>query len=146
MEYGSFLVFTGCTTGITRARTAVDMLANLSENISENIDDDIADNITEGLETGREILEVWEQTGEKGSIHVSKWPEVDASAIKDEKIEIPVQINGKVRAKIEVVKGMDEHAVREAVEALENVKKHVGSKDIKKFIYVPERIVTVVVA
>jgi len=89
--------------------------------------------------------EFWEVLGEKGSVHESRWPEVDESALEDETVEVPVQVNGKIRGRINVVKGMSEETIRESVMALENVKKYVGSGKVTKFIYVPGRIVTVVV-
>ncbi|MBN2101214.1 leucine--tRNA ligase [Candidatus Dojkabacteria bacterium] len=88
--------------------------------------------------------ELWEILGCKGSVHVTSWPKVDESVLADEEIEIPIQINGKVRGTVKVSPDVSEKAVREAAMAVENVKKHVEGKDIKKFIYVPGRIVTIV--
>ncbi len=89
--------------------------------------------------------ELWDKLGEKGSIHASLWPKVDASAIEEESTEIPVQINGKVRARIAVTKEMSENDVKKAVMALDAVQKHLEGKDPKKFIYVPLKIATIVV-
>lgn len=89
--------------------------------------------------------ELWESLGEKDSVHTTDWPEVDESALAEEKIEIPVQVNGKVRGRVEVAPDAPEKAVREAAEALETVQKYIEGKKVKKFIYVPGKIVTFVV-
>lgn len=89
--------------------------------------------------------EFWVALGESGSVHEQSWPEVDETALKDETIEVPIQINGKVRGRVEVTKDQSEDAVREAAMALENVQKYVGDKEVKKFIYVPGKIVTIVI-
>ena len=89
--------------------------------------------------------ELWESLGGEGSVHASKWPDVDESALAEDTIEIPVQINGKVRGRVEVPADASEDSVREAVMALESIKPYIEGKDIQKFIYVPQRIATIVV-
>ncbi len=88
--------------------------------------------------------EFWAELGHEESVHRQAWPEVDESNLIDDVIEIPVQINGKVRARIMVASDASEVDVRKTVEKEESVKKHLGDKKIKKFIYVPGRIATVV--
>jgi len=75
----------------------------------------------------------------------TSWPTWDASLIVDEKMTIIVQVNGKLRAKLEVAKGTsDEDVKKQAVEA-ENVVNFVGNKKPTKIIYVPGRLVSIVV-
>jgi leucyl-tRNA synthetase len=92
--------------------------------------------------------EFWAALGHTDSVHAQLWPEVDESSLAEETIEIPVQINGKVRGRVEIPADASEDTVKEAVMALEAVKTHLKGKDlqdIKTFLYVPRRIVTIVV-
>lgn len=92
--------------------------------------------------------EFWSVLGHTDSVHISAWPVVDEQGIARETIEIPVQVNGKVRGRVEIDADAAEDSVKEAVMALEAVKPHLAGKDIehvKTFMYVPQRIVTIVV-
>ena len=89
--------------------------------------------------------EFWTALGERDSVHAQLWPEVDEKAVAEETVEVPVQVNGKVRGRISVARDASERAVKKLVEKTENVQKHIGTKKVKKFIYVPGRIVTIVV-
>ena len=90
----------------------------------------------------RAFLEV---LGQEGSVHVSKWPEVDDSKLNEEKVEIPIQINGKVRGKIEVAADAGEDEVQKLALEHENVAKSLDGNEPQKIIYVPGRIITIVV-
>jgi leucyl-tRNA synthetase len=89
--------------------------------------------------------EIWHQFGKTESIHLEKWPEFDAAKIKEEKITIVVQINGKIRAQFEAKTGISEKEVREKALALSEVQKWLDQKEIKKVIFVPNKIVNFVV-
>ncbi len=75
----------------------------------------------------------------------SAWPEYDESKIIDESYEIGVQVNGKLRASITVLKDEDEESVKEKAFKEENVKKYTDGKDIVKTIVIPNKIVSIVV-
>lgn len=89
--------------------------------------------------------ELYASLGNKKSIHTTDWPRFDETKIGVEKIKIAVQVMGKVRGVIEVEKGLSEATARELALALPDVKKWVDGKEIIKVIYVPGRIVNVVV-
>lgn len=90
--------------------------------------------------------ELWSQLGEKGSIHMQRWPKYDSKLIKEEKVKIAVQVNGKVRGEIEVAVDADKDLVIEEALKAENVKRYVKSKkDIKKVIYVKAKILNLLV-
>ncbi|WP_457681058.1 leucine--tRNA ligase [Thermovibrio sp.] len=89
--------------------------------------------------------ELWERTGHKELLARTPWPEVDEEALKAQEVELPVQVNGKVRGVITVPVDADEDFVREAALSLDKVKKALEGKKIVKFIYVPGRIVNLVV-
>jgi len=89
--------------------------------------------------------ELWTRTGRPYSIHQQAWPEFNPDLAAEEVITLIVQVNGKVRARLEVPADITEEAAREAALADENVRRHIGDKEIRKIIYVPGRLVNVVV-
>ncbi|MEZ4114309.1 MAG: class I tRNA ligase family protein [Candidatus Paceibacterota bacterium] len=89
--------------------------------------------------------ELWHELGESGSIHTSSWPKADESKLKDEKIKIAVQINGKVRDEIEIAQDASEEEVKNIATKRDAVKEHISGKEIKKFIYIPGKIVNIVI-
>ncbi|SMP08689.1 leucyl-tRNA synthetase [Desulfurobacterium pacificum] len=89
--------------------------------------------------------ELWQLTGHKTLLSETSWPQVDKSALKVDEIEIPVQINGKVRDKITIPADADENTVKEIALSSEKVRKYTEGKEIKKFIYVPGRLANIVV-
>jgi len=90
--------------------------------------------------------EIWCNTmGRKYSVHMQKWPLINEKLLEDLNIAIPVQINGKVRATIMVSKDIGEDEIKQKVLELDTLGHHLSGKKVKKFIYVPERIVSIVV-
>ena len=90
--------------------------------------------------------ELWtNQLGKPYSIHQQKWPEVDEAAAKDDTIEIPVQVNGKLRDRIVVAAEASEDEIKSAALASEQVKKYLEGKAPKKVIVANKRLVNVVV-
>ncbi len=90
--------------------------------------------------------EMWCSTmGKEYSVHNQKWPLVNEKLLIEREIEIPVQINGKVRAKISVSEGDTEQNVKDKVLSLNTLGQTLSENQIKKFIYVPQRIVSVTV-
>lgn len=89
--------------------------------------------------------EVWSKTGHTDSVHDQAWPKVDEDELKDEKIEIPVQVNGKVKCKVDVFANDTEEIVKDRVLSLKAIEPIVGGGKMKKIIYVPNKIVSIVV-
>lgn len=88
--------------------------------------------------------ELWEAVGEKGSVFHAQWPEFDEEAMKDDEIEIPVQVNGKTKVTVSVPAEIaKDEALAEGKKALEEAGKLEGH--IVKEIYVPGRIINFVV-
>jgi leucyl-tRNA synthetase len=85
-----------------------------------------------------------EKLGEKGSIHNQNWPEFNAQLAKQEMITIPVQINGKLRAQIEVETDTDEEKLQKLALENEKIKLYLGSKKPKKMVVVKNKIVNIV--
>jgi leucyl-tRNA synthetase len=89
--------------------------------------------------------ELWTRTGRPYSIHRQSWPRFDPDLAAEEVITLVVQVNGRLRARLEVPADITEEAARDAALADENVQRHVGDREIRKMIYVPGRLVNVVV-
>ncbi len=89
--------------------------------------------------------ELWHKLEGEGSVHTQNYPEFDESLVKDDTTKIAVQVNGKVRAEIEIPAEASEEEVKELALSNEQIKKHTEGKEIVKFIYVPGKIVNVVV-
>jgi len=79
--------------------------------------------------------ELWEMLGETGDLLKAPWPKFDPELAKEEEIEIPVQVNGKLRGKVVVAPGTPESEVIERALADEKVQKFISGKEIVKKIY-----------
>jgi leucyl-tRNA synthetase len=88
--------------------------------------------------------ELWEMLGEKGSLLKAAWPKYDPALAKEEEIEIPVQINGKLRGKIVVPADAAEELIEEHALADEKVKAAIAGKKIVRKIYVPGKLLNIV--
>ncbi|HIX81240.1 MAG TPA: leucine--tRNA ligase [Candidatus Erysipelatoclostridium merdavium] len=89
--------------------------------------------------------EMWHLLGHENTIAYEPWPTYDESMLVTQTIEMGVQVNGKLRAKIQVAKDADEAAVKTLAFEQENVKAHTDSKNIVKIIVVKNKIVNIVV-
>ncbi len=89
--------------------------------------------------------ELHEQLGGDRLVQDTKWPAWDAKLIVDDKMTIIVQVNGKLRAKLELAKDTDAEEVKKQAIEVENVVNFVGNKKPTKIIYVPGRLVNIVV-
>ena len=89
--------------------------------------------------------ELWAQLGQPYSIHRQPWPVADAALAADELITLVIQVNGKVRGKVEVPADIDEPEARRQALALPNVARVAGETEPRRVIYVPGRLVNVVV-
>jgi leucyl-tRNA synthetase len=89
--------------------------------------------------------ELWERSGRPYSIHQQAWPEYDADLAAEEVITLIVQVSGKVRARIEVAADIGEEEAKATALADENVQRYIEGKEVHKVIYVPGRLVNVVV-
>ena len=89
--------------------------------------------------------ELWHEMGHDDTVHVSHWPKWDEKYLKSDTITIIVQVNGKLRAKLELPSDMDKQGVEAAALADENVQKFTNNKPPKKMVYVPGKLVNIVV-
>ena len=89
--------------------------------------------------------EMWAAMGEPYSVHEQAWPAWDETLIAAEEITLVVQVNGKLRDRIEVPADITEEAATELALSSERVRLHVEGREIRKSIYVPGRLVNLVV-
>ncbi len=89
--------------------------------------------------------ELWQICGFAGSVHTQEWPKVDETALVVDEVELPVQINGKVRDRITVPVEIDAAALKEKVLALPHIQELTAGKNIVKFIAIPKKIINIVV-
>jgi leucyl-tRNA synthetase len=90
--------------------------------------------------------QLWQTLGHDEAIVDARWPDVDEAALKQDKIELMVQVNGKLRSKIAVAADAQQDAIEAVAFAEENVKKFTDGKEVKKVILVPGRLLNIVVA
>ena len=88
--------------------------------------------------------ELWERLGRNGRCTEQPWPEYDESLLVEEEIEIVVQVNGKVRGKIQIAADTPEAEIEAAALANENVRSHTEGKSARMVKYVPGRLVSIV--
>jgi leucyl-tRNA synthetase len=90
--------------------------------------------------------ELWERLGGEQSLAHEPWPAFEAALTVDDLVEMGVQVNGKLRGRVKLRRDATEADVRAALAADPSVQSHVQGKTEKKFVYVPGRIINLVVA
>ncbi|HUT57597.1 MAG TPA: class I tRNA ligase family protein, partial [Phycisphaerae bacterium] len=88
--------------------------------------------------------ELWQALGHEPSVLAAGWPAFDEAACAEDVLEIPIQVNGKLRARITVPADASEDRIREAALASERVKEVLGTATVRKVIVVPGRLVNIV--
>ena len=89
--------------------------------------------------------ELWTASGHAGSLDDERWPTPEAAALVSERIEMPVQVNGRLRGRITVPAGAREEEVVAAALADPQIQGHVAGRALKKRVVVPGRMVNLVV-
>jgi leucyl-tRNA synthetase len=88
--------------------------------------------------------EMWRALDHQESIHLQPWPKYDPELTRDDTVTVVVQINGKVRDRLQVDAGTPEEEVRRLALDREAVSRHLGNKAPRKVIYVPGKLVSIV--
>ena len=89
--------------------------------------------------------ELWEGLGHKDGLTTAGWPEWDEAAAREDSIEIPVQVNGKLRGRVTVPADASEDAIRETALAAAAIQPHIQGRTVVKVIVAKGRLVSVVV-
>jgi leucyl-tRNA synthetase len=87
--------------------------------------------------------ELWQQTGHQGSIHLQDWPSWDPEIAADKVLQIPIQINGKKRALVEVESSASKTEVEEAAFESAKVQQYISGQKVVEVIYVPGKILNI---
>ena len=90
--------------------------------------------------------ELWEMLGHTGGLWTAVWPAFDEALTREEEVEIPVQVNGRLRGKVRVAVGASADEVEKLAQADEVIAPHLAGKAIVKRIYVPNKLLNLVVA
>ena len=89
--------------------------------------------------------EIWYLIGFKNSVHLENWPSFNAEALKEDSYELVIQVNGKVRDKININNEMNEDQIKELTLKRPNILKWTNDKEIRKIIIVKGKIMNIVV-
>ncbi len=89
--------------------------------------------------------ELWEMTGEKSNLLKAPWPKYDPALAAEDEIEIPVQVNGKLRGLVVVPASATEDQIQQAALANEKVRAAIAGKQVVKVIVVPKKLVNIVI-
>jgi leucyl-tRNA synthetase len=90
--------------------------------------------------------EIWERTGRPGEAAAQPWPEADASLLVQATAQVVVQINGKLRGRVEVATTASEEDVLAAARAEPNVAAHLDGKTLRRAVHVPGKLLNLVVS
>ena len=90
--------------------------------------------------------EMWQMLGKKSSIFRVAWPSYDASSLTEKTVTIVVQVNGKVRSRLEVPSDISDEKLKGMVLADQKVLQHAKGKAIKDIVIVPKKLVNVVLS
>jgi leucyl-tRNA synthetase len=88
---------------------------------------------------------LWHALGHAGAIIDERWPEPDSEALQQATVEVVVQINGKLRGKLQLPAGSQRERALEAAVADPNVQRFIAGKQIRKVIHVPDKLVNLVI-
>jgi leucyl-tRNA synthetase len=89
--------------------------------------------------------ELWNQTGHEQSIHTTEWPQYVEEMTQDESFTLVVQVNGKVRERIDVAADASEQVIRSLALSNSRIASFIGEATVQKVIYVPGKLVNIVV-
>ena len=89
--------------------------------------------------------ELWQKLGNEGSVHHSQYPKFDESYLKEDSVEYPVSVNGKKRDSVMIPTDASKEEAEAIALGLENVQKWIDGKEIRKVIFVPGRMINIVV-
>jgi leucyl-tRNA synthetase len=89
--------------------------------------------------------ELWSALGHNPTLAYQPWPQFDEALTKSDQVEVPIQVNGKLRARITVPADIDDESLRKLALADERVQVLIAGKQVKKVIVVPKKLVNIVI-
>ena len=88
--------------------------------------------------------ELWERLGRTGSVHLAEWPSWEEALTQEEEVTVVVQVNGKLRDRLNVARGTPQEELRQLALDSSRVKAHVEGKSVRNVVVVPDRLVNIV--
>lgn len=139
----------GEDTAALRFNTAIAELIKLNNEMTRlaEIPRDLAETFTLMLApyAPHAAEEIWARLGHTKTLARRPWPEYDPAKLAESTLELPVQVNGKLRDKITVPADADEATILQAAQSAPGVQQWVAGKEFKKRLYVPKKLVNFVV-
>jgi leucyl-tRNA synthetase len=89
--------------------------------------------------------ELWQVLGHSGSLAYAPWPEFDETFTREDTIEMPIQINGRIRGRIIIPISASEEELNKAALSDPKVQKYLEGKTVRKIIFVPKKLINIVV-
>ncbi|MCL2437254.1 MAG: class I tRNA ligase family protein, partial [Clostridiales bacterium] len=89
--------------------------------------------------------EMWEHVGNQGLVYRAKWPSYDEKALIKDEVEVVVQINGKVKEKLNMPAGLDKAAFEKTAMETDKIKQLLEGNEIVKIIAVPDKLINIVI-
>ena len=135
------------TLNFNTAISAMMVLTNHLQGLNEKIPREAAEKLALMISPFAPHLgeECWSMLGHEKSLAYHPWVEYDEALCIDTEINMGVQVNGKARGEITIAKDADQDTAVAAALSVDKIKTHVDGKEIKKIIYVPERILNIIV-
>tara|TARA_Y100000588_G_C13563786_1_gene631554 strand:- start:34 stop:531 length:498 start_codon:yes stop_codon:yes gene_type:complete len=90
--------------------------------------------------------ELWEKLGNEGSIVHERFPEADGALLVEDSVELPVQVNGKVRSRVTVATNAENEVVEQAALTDDRINELLEGREVRKIIVVPDKLVNIVVS
>ena len=88
--------------------------------------------------------ELWEHIGQSGSVHRASWPNYDPQALPQDTMLLPIQVDGRLRARLEIASDASEEEIKQQAIALEKIQPFIAGHTPQRIIYVPGRLVNIV--
>jgi leucyl-tRNA synthetase len=88
--------------------------------------------------------ELWNKMGYAGSVFHQTWPQYDPKALVEDRVEIAMQINGRLRGTVKIPRGCDEETAANLAAEIDSYKKYIGASNIRKRIYIKDKLISFV--